>query len=169
MKDELQMFLETWERETQVTLALMRSLPRDQYDFRPDAEGRSLGELAWHLAEIDGYMTHGIEAGRLEIGTKVPGLERPRTVDALAPGFERVHDDAAARVRKLRAEDLERKVQFFDGRAVPVRDMLWSTILLHSVHHRGQLALLTRQAGGTVPRIFGPSREDTAAMRAARA
>jgi len=169
MKDELQHFLDEWERETQVTLALLRSLPRDQYDFRPDPESRSLGELAWHLAEVDGYMTHGVEAGRLDINARVPGLERPKTVDALAPGFERVHEEAAARVRKLHAEDLGRAIQFFDGRTMMIRDVLWRPLLLHSVHHRGQLALMTRLAGGTVPRIYGPNREETAALRAARA
>jgi len=29
--------------------------------FRPDQGGRSLGELAWHLAEGDAYMSFGIE------------------------------------------------------------------------------------------------------------
>jgi uncharacterized damage-inducible protein DinB len=169
MKDELQRFIEEWERETQVTLALLRSLPRDKYDFRPDPESRSLGELGWHLAEVEGYMTHGIEAGRLDIGAKVPGLERPKTVDALAPGFERIHDDAAARVRKLTPDDLSRTIEFFDGRNVAIRDVLWRPLLFHGVHHRGQLALMTRLAGGSVPRIYGPNREESAALRAARA
>jgi hypothetical protein len=32
---------------------LLEALPAAKYDFRHDAEGRSLGELAWHLAEGD--------------------------------------------------------------------------------------------------------------------
>ena len=169
MKDELQQFLDEWERETQVTLTVLRSLPRDRYDFRPDAGGRSLGELSWHLAEIDGYMTSGVEAGKMDFTARVPGMERPKTIEALAPGFERVHDDAAARVRKLTAADMERSIPFFDGRPMAIRHVLWRVLLMHSVHHRGQLALMIRLADGMVPRIYGPNREETAALRAARA
>jgi uncharacterized damage-inducible protein DinB len=61
--NELERFLSEWDRETEATIKLLRALPPDQYDFRPDAGGRSLGELAWHLAEGDAYMSLGIEAG----------------------------------------------------------------------------------------------------------
>ena len=61
MLRELQEFTAQWEHETGGTLALMRALPPDQYDFRPDAGGRSLGELAWHLAEVDAYVSTGID------------------------------------------------------------------------------------------------------------
>jgi hypothetical protein len=68
MTTELQEFSKQWERETQGTLALIDALPRDQYDYRPDAGGRSIGELAWHLAEVDAYVSsncgaHGEERG----------------------------------------------------------------------------------------------------------
>jgi hypothetical protein len=55
--NELERFLITWDREAANTVKLMRALPASQYDFRPDAGGRSLGELAWHLAEGDAYMS----------------------------------------------------------------------------------------------------------------
>ena len=75
-------------------------LAHDQYDFRPDPGGRSLGELAWHLAEIDAYVTRGIEQGEFKFDVKPPHIERPRTIEGLAPGFQLVHADAAARVAR---------------------------------------------------------------------
>ena len=48
-----------------------------------------MGELAWHLAEGDAYMSSGIEAGKFTMDAKPPNIERPRTVEALAPGYER--------------------------------------------------------------------------------
>ena len=59
--NELEMFLAAWDREATNTVKLLKALPPTQYDFRPDAGGRSLGELAWHLAEGDAYMSYGIE------------------------------------------------------------------------------------------------------------
>src|SRR5215207_8176568 len=98
---EVEMFVATWNREADSTMKLLRALPAAQYDYRPDAGGRSLGELAWHLAEGDAYMSYGIDTGGFSMETKPPHVERPRTVDALAPGFDRVHQEAVARVRKL--------------------------------------------------------------------
>jgi uncharacterized damage-inducible protein DinB len=160
------MFLETWERETQNTLKLLRALPPTQYDFRPDPGGRSLGELAWHLAEGDAYMSYGIEKGTFGMEDKPPHIERPRTVEGLAPGFEVVHRDAVARIKKLSPADLDRTLPFF-GMTLPIAAILWDMIILHAVHHRGQLSLMCRLAGGQAPGLHGPNREEMAAMMAA--
>jgi uncharacterized damage-inducible protein DinB len=161
---ELEMFLKTWEREAESTSKLLRALPSTQYDFRPDAGGRSLGELAWHLAEGDAYMSFGIDRGGFSSDAKPPNIERPRTVEALAPGFERIHQDAVARIQKLKQEDLDRSIQFFGG-PMPIRDILWGMIIFHGIHHRGQLSLMCRLAGGQAPGLYGPNREEVAAMR----
>ncbi len=162
--NELETFLEVWDLEARSTAKLLRALPATQYDFRPDAGGRSLGELAWHLAEIDAYTGYGVEAGKFDFKAKIPGLERPRAIEALAPGYERVHADAVARVRKIKPDDLKRTVPFFDGRPLRIGDILWSALLHHLIHHRGQLSLMCRLAGGKSPGMYGPSREEMPAM-----
>ena len=162
--DEITRFLNVWEQETAKTVSLLKCLPRDQYDFRPDAGGRSLGELAWHLAEGDAYMTQGVETGFFLGGAKPPNIDRPRSVEGLAPGFERVHQDAVARVKKLTAADLDRQLDFF-GHPMTIRDVLWNFVIHHAIHHRGQLTLMCRLAGGHPPGLYGPTREETAAMK----
>jgi uncharacterized damage-inducible protein DinB len=165
--NELEMFLAMWDQEAAGTVKLLKALPPTQYDFRPDASGRSLGELAWHLAEGDAYMSYGIERGQFTMGgARPPGIERPRTVEALASGYERVHREAAARIRKLTPEDLDRTIPFFSG-PMAIREILWSAIMAHGIHHRGQLSLMCRLAGGQAPGLYGPNREEMAAMRAA--
>jgi len=163
--NELERFLRNWDREAENTLKLLRALPASQYDFRPDGGGRSLGELAWHLAEGDAYMSTGIEKGGFSMDMKPPNIERPRTVEALAPGYERIHKEAVARINKLTPADLDREIPFFSG-PVAIRDVLWDMIIGHGVHHRGQLSLMCRLAGGQAPGLFGPNREEMAAMRA---
>jgi len=164
MKNELELFVELWERENAKTTKLLQALPPDRYDFRPDPEARSLGEMAWHLAEVEGYGTFGIERGAISPEPKPPGITRPRTVPELSSGFERVHRDAVARVQKLRPEDLDRSLTFFNGQSARVRDVLWDFLLFHQIHHRGQLVVLCRAAGGVPPSMFGPTRE-TAPLR----
>jgi len=39
-----------------------------------------------------------------------------------------------------------------------------SSLILHQAHHRGQMTVLMRQAGLAVPGIYGPAKEEWAAM-----
>jgi uncharacterized damage-inducible protein DinB len=157
--NELERFLETWQNENTKTVKLLAALPADAYDYRPDPDGRSLGEMAWHLAEAEGFGSFSIERGGFSRDARPEGLERPKTTAELAPAFERVHNDAVARVEKLTPDDLERSITFFTGQPITVRNVLWDFMLFHGLHHRGQLTLMCRLAGGQPPSIYGPTRE----------
>ena len=159
MKNELDTFLDILERESAKTKSLLESLPSDAYDFRPDPEGRSLGEMAWHIAEPEAHGSFSIERGAFSRENRPPGIERPRKIAELAPAYERVHRDALERLRKLKVDDLDRSITFFNGKPIAIRNVLWDFMLLHAVHHRGQLTLLCREAGGRPAVMFGANRE----------
>jgi uncharacterized damage-inducible protein DinB len=170
--NELDRFRAVWEMEAGLTIELLEALPDGQYDFRPDPGGRSLGELAWHLSEIEGYISYGVKEGAVTFQPGPPNLQRPREVRLLAPGYRRVHEEAAARLAGLTEDRLDREIPFADRRML-LRHILWGAMLSHLIHHRGQLSLMCRLAGGTPPGIYGPNREETAArqqrMQAAKA
>jgi len=159
-------FFEVWDREAQKTTEMLKMLPPRQYDFRPDASGRSLGELAWHLAELDGYISFGVANGAFTEDAKPPNIKRPVTIDALAAGYEQIHKEARERLASLTVADLEKKIQFF-GSTQTVSALLWNVMLLHLIHHRGQLSVLIRLAGGVVPAMYGPTREQSQPRRTA--
>jgi uncharacterized damage-inducible protein DinB len=59
--------------------------------------------------------------------------------------------------------DFNGTVTFFVGPKqtgeIPIEDFLW--FMLHDqIHHRGQLSVYTRMAGGKVPSIYGPSADE---------
>jgi uncharacterized damage-inducible protein DinB len=162
--NELDRFRTVWNMEAELTIQLLETLPADQYDFRPDPGGRSLGELAWHLSEIEGYISHGITKGAVTFQEAPPNMQRPREVRLLGPGYRRIHEEGVARLASVTEADLDREIPFADRR-MPLRNILWGAIMMHLVHHRGQLSLMCRLAGGTPPGIYGPNREDMAAMR----
>jgi uncharacterized damage-inducible protein DinB len=163
---EIDTFRTNWDREAQNTIKLLEALPADQYDFRPDPKGRSLGELAWHLSEIDACISYGIVERRFDLQDSLPELQRPREVKLLAPGYRRVHELAMERLRKIKNEDLDESVTFFDGSPMTIREVLWTVMLHHLIHHRGQLVQMCRTAGGKPPGIYGPNREEMEAIRA---
>ncbi len=162
---EFEKFFQVWEMESTATIRMLEALPKGQYDFRPDSGGRSIGEMAWHLAEGDAYNSLGVAEGKFTPGMRPPGMERPKQLEALAPGYARVHREAVARVRPLKPADLERKIVFFNGEEMRGGDILWGAIY-HNIHHRGQLSLMCRLAGGVSPGMYGPNREEMAAMNA---
>lgn len=162
---ELDRFRAVWNAEAEETIRVLEALP-SQYDFRPDPDGRSIGELAWHLSEIDACLSFGIAQGRFRFEDEPPDLKRPREIGLLAPGYRRVHEQAVARLADLPADRFDETVIYFDGRQLTVRDVLWHELLHHLIHHRGQLVMLCRLAGGMPPGLYGPNREEMRALRA---
>lgn len=162
---EIDRFREVWNKEAATTIRLMESLPLDQYDFQPDPKGRSIGQMAWHLSEIDACLTFGIETGQFRLEDEPPNLKRPREVPLLAPGYRRIHEEALARIASLSDADLDREVTYFDGKKLTVRDVLWEQLLHHLIHHRAQLVLLCRMSGGKPEGIYGPNREEMQALQ----
>ena len=79
-----------------------------------------------------------------------------------------MHAEAVARIQQLQPADLGTKVRFFDGSERAIGSILGEGIVFHLIHHRAQLSLLCRLAGGTSPGMYGPNREETAAFRAAQ-
>ena len=164
--NEIDTFRAVWDAEARRTIRLLEALPAGQYDFRPDPKGRSIGELAWHLSEIDACLTFGIAERRFRYEDDPPDLKRPRELALLAPGYRRVHQQAAARLEHLDNARLDDAVTFFDGRQLTIREVLWNELLHHLIHHRGQLVLLCRMAGGTPPGLYGPNRDEMQALLA---
>jgi uncharacterized damage-inducible protein DinB len=161
MENELQMFMSEWDRQTALTIQLLQAIPADAYDFRPDPLGRSIGEMAWHIAETEIYTTTGIAQQSFQFATPPANSKRPRSTQGIVDGFRRIHDEAVARLLPLSSADLSREITYADGTLQTVRQLLWDRMLLHGIHHRGQLTLLCRMAGGVPPGIFGRTREQT--------
>jgi hypothetical protein len=104
----------------------------------------------------------GIKQGKFKFdSSKPPHIERPRTIETLARAFRVVHDEAVARVARLQSDDWAREIRSGDGELWSIGNLLWRKLLMHAVHHRGQLTLLCRLAGGVRPGLFGRTREET--------
>jgi uncharacterized damage-inducible protein DinB len=158
---EIDELITIWERESHLTSKLLRTMPSDHLDFRPDPHGRSLGELAWHLAEIEAIMTT-IAQQRSFSAPPPAGLERPKSAEEMASGYDRIHREAVERVRGLKLEELALEFPFFGGGTISVRGVLRYPLLHHLIHHRGQLMMMIRLAKGVPSRVYGPNREDGA-------
>jgi len=156
---EKDVFLRAYERECQTTLRVLNAYPKDKLDLtgdglRPAREIAALfiGEQAVADMAMNGKIDFSAEPSP------------PASLDAIIATFEALFRKNVERVRSLSEDAYSSTVMFptGSGRGAQLRtaDVLWLT-LYDMVHHRGQLSVYLRLAGGKVPSIYGPSADET--------
>jgi uncharacterized damage-inducible protein DinB len=155
-------FVQDWARESGLSLKVERALSDGSLPQKADPESRTLGQLAWHMVGMIGAT--GTAVG-LEIDAPARGTEAPASAGAIANAYEKAAASLGEQAaRKLKDEQLSTEIQLF-GRPMQVSWALHS-LVRHQIHHRGQIMILMRQAGVVPPGVYGPTREESAAMRA---
>ncbi|HBC46127.1 MAG TPA: hypothetical protein DEO84_06085 [candidate division Zixibacteria bacterium] len=156
-KDE---FLRVWEQEYQTTLKVLKAYPEDKGDLRPHEKLRTARELVWGFTNGETWMLNGIMSGNFMGGERV---DPPSTMREIIDNFEKVHSDAIMKVRRMNQSDLNKMVNFFIGPGklgnVKVTDLL-GMMVMDQIHHRGQMSVYLRIAGGKVPSIYGPTADE---------
>jgi uncharacterized damage-inducible protein DinB len=157
---EKDMFLQTFQRECQTTLKLLKAYPENKPDYKPHEKSRTAKELAWNFVLEQG-MADAALRGQIDFSKPMP--PPPSTYAEVIAAFEKACGETTAKVSKASEEDLNRTVQFpiGPGKMGDLRrmDVIW-TSLMDQVHHRGQLSVYTRLAGGKVPSIYGPTADE---------
>ncbi|HEV8304616.1 MAG TPA: DinB family protein [Gemmatimonadales bacterium] len=158
---EKQQFLNTWERESAVTLKVLRAYPAAKADLKPHEKARAAKDLAWN------FVFEGVGGGQAvegEFKFPPPNMPpKPGSWDGIVTECERAFRSLADKVRKADDAYLNTTVKTFTGpkQQSDTRrlDFLWF-LLMDMVHHRGQLSVYLRMAGGKVPSIYGPSADE---------
>ena len=155
-------FVDEWARESGISLKLMRALTDASLPQKTYPEGRTLGQLGWHMVLMIGAT--GSIVG-LEIVAPPRGAEPPTLASSIADAYNTAaHSMNELASAKLKDVQLPTEVPFF-GRSLPMERVLHA-LVLHQSHHRGQMTVLMRQAGLVPPGVYGPTREESDAMRA---
>lgn len=146
--------------EADMTRKVLHALTDASLEQRVEPGGRTLGFLGMHLAVTVKEML-----GQAGLKTAGPGLQDP--VPASASEIAAIYEQAAATILPAVQEawtdaQLEEPVPMYGESWA--RGIVLSAFLFHQAHHRGQMTVLMRQAGLPVPGIYGPSREEWAAM-----
>jgi uncharacterized damage-inducible protein DinB len=159
-KDE---FLRVWDQEYQTTLKILKAYPENKVSLRPHEKLRTAAELAWGFTNGEAWMVNGILTGKFGGVDSAEPVNPPSTMREIVSNYERVHSDATAKVRRMNEHDLNRTINFFVGPnkmgEIKVTDLL-AMMVMDGVHHRGQLSVYLRMAGGKVPSIYGPTADE---------
>lgn len=153
-------FNAAWTHESASTAKLLEALTDASLTTRTDASGRTLGRIAWHLVET---LTEMLPSAGLALDFHIDAETVPPSAAEIAAKYK----EGA----KLLGEAVA--AQWNDAMLLEVTNMYgmeWARgftlqcLIVHQAHHRGQLTMLMRQAGLSVPGMVGPSREEWQAM-----
>ena len=161
MATEKDMYLQTFERECQTSIKVLKAYPTGKSEFKPHAKSRSAKELAWTFVLEQGIVDMALK-GRIDFSQPMP--PPPATITDAIAAFERASRETVARVGKATEDELHRMVKFPIGPGkmgdFRVMDVLW-TSLMDQVHHRGQFSVYLRLVDAKVPSIYGPTADET--------
>lgn len=153
-------FLKAWEYEAEMTGKVLDSLTDASLSQPVCTDGRTLGFLGWHLT-----LTLGEMLTLVGLKTAAPAEDAPcpsvsaEIAAAYKLAAKSVADEVAA---NWSDETLLIKDEMYGE--TWARGMTLFYLIAHQTHHRGQMTVLMRQAGVPVPGIYGPSKEEWAAM-----
>ncbi len=152
-------FVADFKEESEATARLLAALSDASLHQRVNDQGRSLGQIAWHITLTFGEM---LSHARLPVATPGEEAPPPDTVPGLLAAYRRQAQAALDAVAAAWNDGL-----LVDE--IPMYGQSWArgrvlaVLLRHQAHHRGQITVLARQAGLVVPGVCGPAREEWAA------
>jgi uncharacterized damage-inducible protein DinB len=153
-------FQKAWGHEVEATEKIYGALTDASLMQKVGAEGRSLGFLAWHIVITLGEM---LEKVGLHIAAPAEDAACPESAAEIASAFEKASRSVGVEVGKNWTDETLLEVDDMYGEKW-ARGMTLYSLVLHQAHHRGQMTVLMRQAGLVVPGVYGPAKEEWAAI-----
>lgn len=148
------------DRESKITLKVMRAFPADQAGFQPHLRSGTAMQLFWTFA-IEQKLALDAIKGTLTMPPSFP--PPPATLGECITIFENRVAEVVAAARSAKAASYDRALPMFTGPGtmgeVPAGQIA-KLMYLDQIHHRGQLSVYLRLAGGKVPSIYGPSADE---------
>ena len=147
-------FVQEWANASKGALKVMQAIPNDKMDVAIVEGHNSLGWLSWHLVAVAGAF--GQFAG-LQIPAPGPDMKQPETMADITEMYEKVIEAYKKEAATLTEAELVEDVPAFGG--TMKRGALLRMVITHQTHHVGQMTVLLRQSGLTVPPVMGPTKE----------
>jgi uncharacterized damage-inducible protein DinB len=145
------------ESEFATTRKVVAAIPEGQRDYRPHPIVKTALELAWHLVSSEAWFLEGIIQG--QFGTEGEKLPGDATVASVAEWYQGKAPALYQKMKALGDAELVRRIPFYGVMNEPAVGYL-TLILVHAVHHRGQLSTYLRAMGAKVPSIYGGSADE---------
>ena len=159
MYRKIEDFVADWKSEEASTLKIFSSIPDSVKSVKAGENIRTLDRLAWHITQTLTEMPY--RAGIIEQDF-LENEPIPSSFDQIIKVYTKHSGELAKLIsQKWSDADLTEAVDMY-GQMWERRKIL-SVLVLHQVHHRGQMTTLMRLHHLPVPGIYGPSKEEWSA------
>lgn len=149
-------FVVQWKTEESATLKIFESVYDEVLNHKANEDMRSLGRLALHITQTLTEMPH--KAGLVD-EDKLENMPIPESMLEIINTYKQCSALLLGELEKRwKDDDLTRTIEIY-GEQWECRKVL-SVLVLHQVHHRGQMTALMRMLGLKVPGIYGPAKEE---------
>ncbi|MDQ0199991.1 DinB family protein [Neobacillus ginsengisoli] len=151
-------FFKLWNFEVDATQKILNQLTDESLSQEVTPQNWTLGRIAWHtVAAI------GVVASRTDLAFDSPNQDYPVPTSAkfISDSYQQSSNALSQAVKNQWADKSLREEQDIFGQKMSKGDILLF-LIQHQIHHRGQMTILMRQAGLTVPGLYGPSKEEWA-------
>ena len=154
-------YLDTLRRELPVTRKVLAAFPATEADFRPHPRSSTARQLAWTFVIEARLVTFALEGTSSKNKGFIPP---PASWGEILTAFDAQYAEVVRLAGALGSGGTPPgPVPFFVAAKtpgeIPLVEFLW--FMLHDqIHHRGQMTVYLRMAGGKVPSIYGPSADE---------
>ena len=144
-------------KESATTIKAIHAFPEDKLLFTPHERSRNakqvMATFVFEMYLIEFYV-FGEKIDRSKFQTYAPP-----DLQTLMTDFEKESSHVFSALEKLSDGDMNKPVEFAGKKYISDEFMLM--MIFDMIHHRGQLSVYIRLAGGKVPSIYGPSADDS--------
>ena len=166
--------LAEFREEAETTRRVLQRIPPDQLGWKPHEKSMSVGQLAIHIANIPGRLSHVV----VHQDTFEPNPANflptpPKDINEVHSTFEQSCQDAEACLSSMNDEHARSGwtliVQGQPAFTRPRIEVLRRIMFNHWYHHRGQLTVYLRLLNVSVPVVYGRSADEGPFTQAAAA
>lgn len=158
MYHSLSDFFKSWEFEAGATSRVLKNLTDESLKQEVTSNQWSLGRIAWHT--VTAIKVISSQAG-LRFAAPSEDWSVPSSANFIAESYTNASNNLIEALETQWADEtLLEQIDFFGMKMTKGSLLLF--LNQHQTHHRGQMTILLRQAGLSVPGIYGPSKEEWA-------
>lgn len=160
MYRHIQDFLNDWKTQAVNTVKIFSVVTEETKTQKINENVRTLERLAWHITHTITEM--GTQAGLFESDV-LEHYAVPATFKEIIEVYQQYNALLGQAVHnKWTDSSLEDEVPMYGQRWK--KGEILSVFVAHETHHRSQMTIIMRMLGLPVPGLFGPSKEEWAAM-----
>ncbi|MFN8288214.1 MAG: DinB family protein [Chitinophagales bacterium] len=155
MYRKIEDFLSDWKHESDSTLKVFAKLQDGMLNHKVHEKVRTAGFLSWHITHT---LKEMMERTGLSVDLKAQNDYNGETAKEIYESYKAASESLVRELAKWNDDSLQTEDEMYGEKWK--RGVTLHILVTHQAHHRGQLEVIMRICGLSVPGVYGPSQEE---------